>query len=224
MARPKKQLNRRNDILDAAQKLFTEKGLEKTTIDDIAKSICISKGSVYLDFKNKEEILFAVAERLVTYLVEHLELQTKNAKAPYIEFLKHLYQYHVITVFDMALSHTQNHITLVHTSYQVKQKLSHLLERWLINIACILEKAEKNGEIKHFDDYKKLANLMQISLQGFFPPYDIMYFIGIRNGLTKEEIRSLLLKDASTVIEIILSGLKKVNNIVKEYNNEAKIG
>ncbi|MDD3013146.1 MAG: TetR/AcrR family transcriptional regulator [Candidatus Gastranaerophilales bacterium] len=223
MARPKKQINRRTDILDAAQNLFTINGFEKTTIDEIAKYSGIGKGSVYLDFKNKDEILLAVAERHVILLVEQLELQLKNARAPYLEFLKHIYQYHVITVFDMALSHTQNHIVLIHTSYQVKQKLSHLLERWLINIACILEKAEKNREIKYFDDYKKLASLIQISLQGFYPPYNIKYSTGCRTDLTKEELRSLLLADASTVIGIILSGLKNVNNKIKEYNNEAKI-
>jgi AcrR family transcriptional regulator len=208
MARPKVQLNRRTDILDAAQKLFAEKGFEKTTMDEIAKSIYVSKGSVYLDFKNKDEILLGIAERQVTFLVEQLELQIKNAKAPYLKFLKNIYQEHVITVFDTALSHKQNHITLIHTSYHIKHKLGYLLEKWFGNIAYLLEEAYKNGEIRPFDDYKKLAYLIQVSLQGFFPPYDIKYSPSLRTDLTKEELRFLIMDDSSTVIGIVLSGLK----------------
>jgi|GEM_PF-485209 len=222
MARPKKQLNRRTDILDAAQKLFIEKGFEKTTIDEIAKSIDISKGSVYLDFKNKDEILLAIAERLVIFLIEQLEEQVKNAGAPYLENLKRILQSHVAIVFDMAINHKQSHITLIHTSYQIKQKLSHLLERWYSNIAFLLEKAEKNGEIKYFTDYQNMAYLIQISLQGFYPPYDIKYSPNYRTDITQEELRSILLKDAYTVIEIILSGLKITNNI-KDHKDEAKV-
>ncbi len=48
MAKPKVQVNRREDIIKIAQKLFRENGYEKTTVDDIAHHTGISKGSVYL--------------------------------------------------------------------------------------------------------------------------------------------------------------------------------
>ena len=120
MARPKKQLNRKEDILNAAQVLFAEKGFEKTTIDEIARHIGIGKGSVYLDFKNKEDILLAIIERHCISLYEQAESYIKNAKAPYIEILKQVFQNDVLNVFDMVTSQVHTHVALMHTSYKVK--------------------------------------------------------------------------------------------------------
>jgi len=46
----------RNNILDAAKKLFEEKGLQQTTMDDIAKEADYSKSTIYVYFKSKDEI------------------------------------------------------------------------------------------------------------------------------------------------------------------------
>src|SRR4030042_5972488 len=45
-----------NRILKAALKQFGDKGFYKTTVDDIARSACIAKGTIYLHVKNKESI------------------------------------------------------------------------------------------------------------------------------------------------------------------------
>lgn len=52
-------------ILDAAQRLFLEKGYENTTIQDIVNELDgLTKGAVYHHFKSKEEILSAVGDRM----------------------------------------------------------------------------------------------------------------------------------------------------------------
>lgn len=50
-------------ILDAAMRLFEEKGVEKTSMRNIAGSIGYSAGNVYLYYKNKAEILHALHTR-----------------------------------------------------------------------------------------------------------------------------------------------------------------
>lgn len=47
----------RKDILQATLDMFCEKGYTRTTLDDIAKSINMTKGAVYWYFKNKPDIL-----------------------------------------------------------------------------------------------------------------------------------------------------------------------
>ena len=55
MARIVKEADeRRNEILDAAETLFTEKGYSKTTIIDILNQVGIAKGTFYYYFKSKE--------------------------------------------------------------------------------------------------------------------------------------------------------------------------
>ena len=52
-------------ILDAAQKLFLEKGYDHTTIQDIVDELGdLTKGAVYHHFKSKEEIMDAVGDRM----------------------------------------------------------------------------------------------------------------------------------------------------------------
>lgn len=47
-------------IAKASIDLFCEKGIQQTSIDEIAKSAQVAKGTVYLYFKNKEEIMFTI--------------------------------------------------------------------------------------------------------------------------------------------------------------------
>ena len=54
--REKERENRRSAILKAARKLFFDRGFKSVTVDNIAAKAEVSKGSVYLYFKSKEEI------------------------------------------------------------------------------------------------------------------------------------------------------------------------
>jgi AcrR family transcriptional regulator len=56
---------RRDQILDAATKMFVAQGYENSTVDEIAKEAGLSKGSIYWYFKSKLDILFALTDRCV---------------------------------------------------------------------------------------------------------------------------------------------------------------
>jgi AcrR family transcriptional regulator len=54
---------RREEILDAAQRLFREQGVASTTIDHVAAAADVAKGTVYLHFASKQVLLAALGER-----------------------------------------------------------------------------------------------------------------------------------------------------------------
>lgn len=60
MARIIDKDEKRCDIALSSIKLFCEKGIQQTSIDEIAKSAGVAKGTIYLYFKNKEEIVFTI--------------------------------------------------------------------------------------------------------------------------------------------------------------------
>jgi TetR/AcrR family transcriptional regulator len=55
--------HRREEILDAAQHVFFEKGLYAATMDEIAEKAELSKGTLYLYYKSKEDLYLAVMMR-----------------------------------------------------------------------------------------------------------------------------------------------------------------
>ena len=59
---------RRNEILNAAEKVFFSKGFNYATMDEVAEEAELSKGTLYLYFKNKEDLYFAIAQRSMTIL------------------------------------------------------------------------------------------------------------------------------------------------------------
>ena len=56
--------NRKEEILDAFIKLASINGIDKTTMKDIAEEVGISVGLIYVDYKNKEELIDAFEERM----------------------------------------------------------------------------------------------------------------------------------------------------------------
>src|SRR5271154_3360003 len=59
---------RRAEILDAAEAQYAQKGWESVTVDQVARSARLSRALVYVYFKDKEELLFAVGERAMRVL------------------------------------------------------------------------------------------------------------------------------------------------------------
>ena len=58
--REREKENRRQGIIDAAEKVFFAKGLEAATMDEIAEEAELSKGTLYLYFKSKEELYLQI--------------------------------------------------------------------------------------------------------------------------------------------------------------------
>ncbi|MFF2481852.1 TetR/AcrR family transcriptional regulator [Paenibacillus sp. NPDC058071] len=69
-------------ILSVSAKLFTERGFEKTSIQDIIDELGMSKGAIYHHFKSKEDILDAVMEQQFSYAAQMLENLIRNTQAP----------------------------------------------------------------------------------------------------------------------------------------------
>lgn len=64
---------KRTEILEAAVKLFSERGFEKTTVDEIATKANVGKGTIYLYFQNKEDIFLGVLEEGMAKLLDIFE-------------------------------------------------------------------------------------------------------------------------------------------------------
>lgn len=69
-------------ILDTADRLLAGKGYKRMTMDDLAQEIGIAKGTIYLHFSSKEELVLSHIDRLVKRLKSELLAITQSGHAP----------------------------------------------------------------------------------------------------------------------------------------------
>lgn len=73
---------RRNEILDAADELFRQKGFDGTSTDEILKKVGIARGTLYYHFKSKEDIMNALIERYTVLLLEAAQAVASDTSIP----------------------------------------------------------------------------------------------------------------------------------------------
>jgi len=95
---------RRREITNAAERLFFSKAYDSVSMDEIAKEADVSKGTLFVYFKNKESLFFAVVLRGARILNIMIEENVKKCKtgleavdtigATYFEFVNQYPDYH----------------------------------------------------------------------------------------------------------------------------------
>ena len=70
--------NVRKKITNVALEVFAKKGYRQATMGDVAKQMNVTKPTIYLYFKNKEQLLEAISETQQAHLNERLRQWVKN--------------------------------------------------------------------------------------------------------------------------------------------------
>ncbi|MCC5859252.1 MAG: TetR/AcrR family transcriptional regulator [Ectothiorhodospiraceae bacterium] len=70
---------RAQELMDAGEQRFLERGIAATSIDDIAKAANVAKGTFYLYFQSKDELVAALRERYVHNFQQQLEAHGQAA-------------------------------------------------------------------------------------------------------------------------------------------------
>ena len=73
---------KRDRVIDAAERLFFEKGYALTTLDEIAQSLSVRKPFIYQFFSSKLELLSAVCEKTTAYASSIAQLAVDETGSP----------------------------------------------------------------------------------------------------------------------------------------------
>jgi AcrR family transcriptional regulator len=84
--------NIKNKIIESAISTFSKYGYDKSRMDDIAKTAKLSKGTLYLYFKNKEELFNAISERNTNELKNQLSKLFQNSDNDLITSIQNFYE------------------------------------------------------------------------------------------------------------------------------------
>jgi len=134
-------------ILEAAVKVFAEQGFFQSTISQIAKEAGVADGTIYLYFKNKDDILtqfFSYKTKLVFDRFKEAVEEGPNA----IEKLRNLIRKHLEEFQrdrNMAVVYqTETHQTTRMAEYQIKE----MSKKYLDIVSEIVEQGQQEGSIR----------------------------------------------------------------------------
>lgn len=83
----KEAAERRNEILDFAERLFCTRGYDNTSTNDILAEIGIARGTLYYHFKSKEDILDAMIDRILDDITAKASRIALDESRPVLERL-----------------------------------------------------------------------------------------------------------------------------------------
>lgn len=161
------QDQKRGAILEAALKRFKRFGLAKTTMDEIAKDLEISKGSLYYYFSDKERIYVAVVERIVSESFKDISgfLETAGSVGEVLDrYLsvkeRILLEYHFLFGINMWVSDKPSSL-MRQIGEMVHQSEIRFISSWI-------RKGIGLGEISEVHDPAYTADLLVQVLFGFW--------------------------------------------------------
>ena len=207
----REKLARKTEIVNAAERVFFEKGFENSTMDDVAKEAEFTKKTLYSYFKSKEELYFEIMLSAFNVLNELLDniIKENNGSSEtekikkigetFIEFSRKHYGYFKAIAdyenkeFDFQIDDDNS---IIKKCYIAGQHSIEVLNN------CILDGIKKGEFIDYIDSYS-ICLMLWSSLTGY---------IGL---VTKKEkyIKAYFDKDIDNLMEegmeILLKGIMK---------------
>ncbi len=89
----------RDEILEAAAQIFSEKGYHAASMQDIALAVDLQKASLYHHFSSKQEILLAILDRALDMLIANMQEVLKLPCSPDVKLRQAMLVY-MQTVLD----------------------------------------------------------------------------------------------------------------------------
>ena len=187
----------KNQILEAALRVFVKSGFSKTTMDDIVNESGLSKGAIYHHYGSKKELFLALIDYWENYFFKNIinkDLTNNNPD----ELLRD------ITLDVIKAFKSSKHIFLAELEFwslsnhdlDVRKRTTELYSKLLVLFRSIISKGVNSGLYKNIDlDVAALS--VMTSLQGV-----IWFSIFEKSEISAE-------KYLNDVIEFIIHGFKK---------------
>lgn len=158
-------------ITSAARKLFHENGFEKTTMEEIARAIPMSKATLYAVFPNKEDILLTICESHCASMVKLMRSILEETDSDFLPALQTTLKKFVGSVYEESSS-VRTPDTLVYVSARIRGRAHHKFAEMKNVIQSFLDAALGEGELAKGTDTALQTEVIAMMLGAYLPPYD----------------------------------------------------
>jgi len=197
--------NRREEILDAFIRLIGRYGIDKTTMQELAKEAGISVGTIYNDFTSKEELIDAFCQRIeaqATQGYDYLLAQDESSE---------IILYSIITKHIEAANHmfrnnrgfieiTKSVHNFKHIGRKVLGVRSKIKEAVLRSVISIMERGVRAGQFEITDIPHTAALFLDAVSEYWSPPF------------VEERDQEEIMRDTKAMVSLLLRAIKKPSN------------
>ena len=182
---------KRDAILHAAWALIRHYGYSKTTIDDIARKAGVGKGTVYLYFRSKTDIMLALTDLTNQRITSELERIASDDKPPE-DRLRACVVYRVMTLFDLVHKYPHSEDVIASILPEIVDRLERYVHRHGELLGQIIAEGCSAGLLAS-DDPEATGQLLANLFEFMTPPY---YRFNSRESLEQfvGEVVDLMLK------------------------------
>lgn len=186
----------RERFIEVARQLFARKGVENTTMNDIASASSKGRRTIYTYFKSKTEIFNAVIETETDKILSRLRLILSLPVAPEEKFREYV-SVRFEAMKDIVGRNGSLKAGFFRDVRKVERAQRLIFAKEVALLSEILEEGVENG-VFVLGDIRKQATIIIHSLQGLVVPY-------IRNGLADSGIDQEQIKELTS--NLILDGI-----------------
>lgn len=199
---------RRQQIIVAARRVFSSRGFSKATMEDIAGEAELSPGTIYLYFKNKDELYASLSLRILQYLLIRLQHvngeKFENSEKRYEALIRAMFDVYefdppiLINMFNLQTNETLKTLTP-----ELLSEIKTISCKAINEIAMIFR---NYNNIKHSTEYtpELLAEIFWSLFSGI-----VLFQESKKNVLGEKNI--FLKKTLDTAFEIFKLGVEDAN-------------
>lgn len=192
----------RESILDATDRLLARFGYRKMTVEDIAAEAGIGKGTIYLHFSSKEEVVLSHVDRIVDRLKQQHLAVIARSKHTALERIRQMLLVRVLFRFDSIQHYTQslNDLLAALRPGLLARRARYFEEEALI-FAEVLAEGRASGEFE-IENALPTARALLEATNGLLP-----YSLSTTELGEREEVE----RRASAIADLLLHGLLSRN-------------
>lgn len=188
----------RDILIEVARQLFARKGIENTTMNDIAEASDKGRRTIYTYFKNKREIYNAVVQSESSQMLARLQELLKQPLTPEQKLMNFIF-IRFESVKEIVLRNGSLRAGFFRDVRKVERARRSTSAQEFSILKQILSEGVQKGmfRIKHID---QTTTIMLYSLHGLDVPY-------IRNDFSEMGIERITLREY--IRDFIMNGIKK---------------
>ncbi len=190
-------------ILDAAKKIFIEKGFDGASMQDIANEAGINKALLHYYFRKKEFLFQAIFRQAFIEFIPNI-MQTMASNMPFREKIKHLIDNYI----EMLLKHPHIPIFILHELSLRPQNFVDIITSLGINpplLLSIFENEIKESGGEYYPPKHLIINILSMCI---FPVVAKPIITSLLFNQNEEQYKQFIIERKELVYEFIKKALK----------------